>query len=94
MPILYRVPGLPKVLRIPYLPITANQFVFGPVLGTVMYLPAKFKLRVLPPVSFDVEANQPKYPRGRVMEEAEAIRLQLQETLYEMLAQRRSIWFG
>ena len=94
MPILYRLPGIAKVLRLPYLPLTANHLVFGPVLGTVLYLPAKFRFRVLPPVQFDVAPRLPKYPRGRVMDEAEAIRQQLQEALYDMLAHRRSVWFG
>lgn len=94
MPILYRLPSVAKALKLPYLPITANHLMFGPVLGTVLHLPSKFKLRVLPPVHFDVEPNLPKYPRGRIMDEAEAIRLQLQEVLYEMLSERRSIWFG
>jgi 1-acyl-sn-glycerol-3-phosphate acyltransferase len=95
MPILYRMPaGAAKALKLPYLPLTANQLILGPILGTVIHLPAKFKLRVLPPVNFDVEPNLAKYPRGRIMEEAESIRLQLQEVIYEMLAERRSIWFG
>jgi 1-acyl-sn-glycerol-3-phosphate acyltransferase len=94
MPILYRVKGGARLLRVPYLPITANHLVFGPVLGTFAYLPAKFRFQVLDPVTFDVEPGLSKYPRGRVMDEAEAIRQRLQEALYGMLSTRRSIWFG
>jgi 1-acyl-sn-glycerol-3-phosphate acyltransferase len=94
MPILYRSQSLARMLRIPYLPVTANQLVFGPVLGTFLHLPAKFKLRVLDPVTFDVEPGLERYPRGRIMDEAETIRQNLQENLYDMLAKRRSIWFG
>jgi len=94
MPILYRLPGIAKALKLPYLPITANHLVYGPVLGTIAYLPAKFRFRVLPPVRFDVTPRLAKYPRGRIMDEAEAIRQQLQDALYDMLAHRRSIWFG
>jgi 1-acyl-sn-glycerol-3-phosphate acyltransferase len=94
MPILYKVPGAGKWLGVPYLPITANHLVFGPVLGTFAYLPAKFRFRVLEPVSFGVEPDQAYYPRGRIMEEAEAIRLRLQEEIFDMLSERRSIWFG
>jgi 1-acyl-sn-glycerol-3-phosphate acyltransferase len=94
MPILYRLPSVAKAIGVPYVPVTANHLLFGPLLGSLTYLPAKFKLRVLPPVRFDVEPNLPKYPRGRIMDEAEAIRLQIQEVLYEMLRERRSIWFG
>jgi 1-acyl-sn-glycerol-3-phosphate acyltransferase len=94
MPILYKSQSVARMLRIPYLPVTANHLIFGPVLGTVLYLPAKFRLRVLDPVSFDVEPGLERYPKGRVMEAAEAIRQNMQENLYEMLAKRRSIWFG
>ncbi len=94
MPILLRLPNVGRPFGLPYLPLTLNQLVFGPVLGTVAYLPAKFRFRVLEPVHFDVEPGLAKYPRGRVMDDAEAIRHQIQEALFEMLAQRRSVWFG
>ena len=54
----------------------------------------KIKLRVLDPVHIDVPPDQDRYSKSRVMEESEKIRVQLQETLYEMLQVRRSIWFG
>jgi hypothetical protein len=68
--------------------------VFGPILGNVVYFPAKFKLKVLDPVHFDVPPDQERYSKSRVMDEAEDIRVNLQETLYEMLARRQSVWFG
>jgi 1-acyl-sn-glycerol-3-phosphate acyltransferase len=94
MPILYNSAPLAKLLGLPYFPITANMLVFGPLLGTLAYLPAKFKLRVLDPVTFDVPADQPRYSKSRVMDEAEAIRQQIQEALYDMLRARQSVWFG
>lgn len=94
MPILYRSQTLAKMLGLPYLPLTLNHLVFGPVLGTVCYLPAKFTFRVLDPIHFDAEPGLDRYPKGRVMDEAEAIRQQLQENLHDMLAHRRSVWFG
>jgi 1-acyl-sn-glycerol-3-phosphate acyltransferase len=93
MPILAKAPRLAKLLRVPYVPLTANMLLFGP-LGLVSYLPAKFKLRVLDPVRFNVPADQERYPRSRVFEEAEAIRQRMQESLYDMLRHRRSVWFG
>ena len=66
---------------------------FGP-LGLVAYLPAKFRIRVLPPVYFDVPPNQERYSRSRVMDESERIRATVQEALYDMLRTRRSVWFG
>jgi 1-acyl-sn-glycerol-3-phosphate acyltransferase len=94
MPILTHLKPLARLLRVPYLPVTANSLVFGPLLGMVAYFPAKFRLRVLPPATFDVPSGQARYPRSRVMEEAEAIRASIQEALYDMLSRRRSVWFG
>jgi len=94
MPILYRAKGAARLFRVPYFPITVNHLVFGPVLGTFAYLPAKFRFQVLEPTTFDVSPGLSRYPRGRIMDEAENIRQRLQEALYGMLAGRRSIWFG
>lgn len=93
MPIITRVPGISKALGIPYFPITANMLAFGP-LGTALYFPAKFKIRVLEPVVFDVPPDQERYSRSRIMDASEDIRQSIQEALYDMLQQRRSVWFG
>ncbi len=93
MPVIMRVPTLAKALGVPYFPITANVLAFGP-LGIVTPFPAKFKLRVLDPVHFDVPADQDRYSKSRIMEESERIRSQLQEAVYDMLRDRRSVWFG
>lgn len=94
MPILFKIPSMAKALGLPYFPVTANQLVFGPVLGSVMYFPTKFKLRVLDPVTFDVPPDQERYSKSRIMEEAEAIRVKLQDELYDMLRRRKSVWWG
>jgi 1-acyl-sn-glycerol-3-phosphate acyltransferase len=94
MPILYKSPTMARALNLPYFPVTANHLLFGPLLGSVAYFPAKIKLRVLDPVSFDAPPDQERYSKSRIMEEAENIRQALQETLWDMLGQRRSIWFG
>ena len=94
MPTLVNIPPLAKLLGTPYFPITANQLLFGPLLGLVAYLPAKFSLRVLDAVSFDVEPDQPRYSKSRIMEEAESIRQQIQEALHDMLRSRQSVWRG
>ena len=93
MPILFRVPSVAKLLNLPYFPVTANALLMGPI-GYVTYFPAKFKLRVLDPVTFDVEPGLERYSRSRVMDEAETIRARLQDALHDMLRERRSIWFG
>jgi 1-acyl-sn-glycerol-3-phosphate acyltransferase len=93
MPILYKSNRLAKLVGVPYFPITANMLMFGPA-GLAVYLPAKFKIRVLPPVHFDVAPNQERYSRSGVMEETERIRRMIQDALYDMLRTRRSVWFG
>jgi 1-acyl-sn-glycerol-3-phosphate acyltransferase len=93
MPILARSGTLARVLGVPYVPFTANVALLGP-LGLFGYFPAKFKLRVLDPVRFDVPAGRERYPRSRIMEESEAIRTRIQDALFDMLSRRRSVWFG
>jgi 1-acyl-sn-glycerol-3-phosphate acyltransferase len=93
MPVVFRLPTLAKALGIPYFPITANLLAMGP-LGIALPFPAKFKLRVLDPIHFDVPADQDRYSKSRVMDEAEHIRTLLQESVYDMLRDRRSVWFG
>jgi 1-acyl-sn-glycerol-3-phosphate acyltransferase len=93
MPILLRVPHLASLIGVPYVPVTANMLLLGP-LGIVTYFPAKFRLRVLEPVTFDVPPGQERYSRSKVMDESEAIRDRIQAALYDMLKRRTSVWFG
>lgn len=93
MPIVFKSNRLAKLLNVPYFPVTANMLMLGPA-GLVAYFPAKFRIRVLPPVHFDVAPNQDRYSRSRVMEESERIRRMVQDALYDMLRNRRSVWFG
>ncbi len=93
MPTVFKSTRLAKLFGVPYVPITANMLMMGP-LGLVGYFPAKFRLRVLPPVHFDVAPGQERYSRSRVMDESERIRTTVQDALYDMLRARRSIWFG
>jgi hypothetical protein len=64
------------------------------VLGYVVPLPAKFRIRVLPPVHFDVLPGRDRYNRSLVMEEAERIRGLVQTEIDDMLRARRSVWCG
>lgn len=95
-PILWKSSALAKLLGLPYFPITANMLAYAPLgpLGAAIALPAKIKIRVLDPVVFDVEPDQPRYSRSMVMDESEHIRQLIQEALYDMLRQRQSVWFG
>jgi 1-acyl-sn-glycerol-3-phosphate acyltransferase len=93
MPVILRLPTVARALGLPYFPITANLLALGP-LGVVTPFPAKFKLRVLTPVRFDIPPDQDRYSKSRIMEESEHIRTLLQESVYDMLRDRRSVWFG
>ena len=93
MPIVWKSGQLAKLLGVPYVPITANLLAFGPI-GGLLPLPAKIKIRVLDPVRFDVEPDQPRYSRSRIMDESEHIRQMIQEALFDMLRSRKSVWFG
>lgn len=92
MPIVASFPRLARRLRLPYLPVTANMLALGPA-GTVTWFPAKFRLRVLEPLSTEVPPDQSRYSRARVMEVSEEVRRRIQEALFDMLRERRSIWF-
>jgi 1-acyl-sn-glycerol-3-phosphate acyltransferase len=94
MPIVWKSQRIARMLRLPYFPITANQFVYGPLLGYLLPLPAKFRIRVLPPITFDVEPGLPRYNRGMVMEQAERIRSLVQTEVDDLLRHRRSVWRG
>jgi len=93
MPIVYKSSTLAKLTGLPYFPITANMLLLGP-LGVVTYLPAKFRLRVLEPITFDEPPDQPRYSRSRIMDTAEMIRQRIQDALYDMLRTRKSVWRG
>ncbi len=93
MPVITGLPSVARGLGVPYVPITPQMLLLGP-LGILAFLPAKFRLLVLPPIHFDAAPNQERYSRGLVMEESEAIRQQLQEALSQMLRRRQSVWRG
>ena len=93
MPILAKSKTLAKVVGVPYAPLTANMLLFGPLLG-MMWFPAKMRLRVLEPVTFDVPPDLERYSRSRVLDEAEDIRRRLQDAVNDMLSRRDSVWFG
>jgi 1-acyl-sn-glycerol-3-phosphate acyltransferase len=93
MPILFRIPALGRLLRLPYFPVTANMLAMGP-LGILVPFPSKLRLRVMDPVTFDVEPDLVRYSRSKVMEAAESIRADLQQSVYDLVSERRSVWFG
>jgi hypothetical protein len=58
------------------------------------YLPAKFKIRFLRPVRTDAMGEGAWDDKALVQTVAHDIRAGIQDELYDMLGQRRSVWFG
>jgi hypothetical protein len=89
MPTLAQVGLLKRLTGLIYFPITP----LFPHLGLLgaSYLPAKFKLRFLEPVSTD---GMDPDDKSLVQEVADEIRLRVQDELVDMLAKRRSVWLG
>ena len=75
-------------------PFTLNMLLFGPIVGLIAYFPVKIRARVLPRVHFDEVPEQSTLSRSLLMDHAEAIRSDMQVTLDEMYAARKSKWFG
>lgn len=93
MPIIAKLNPLAKAIGVPYVPITPQMLALGP-LGLVAPLPAKFRLRVLEPITFDVPPDQERYSKSRVMDAADDIRQRIQDQLFDMIRARQSIWKG
>jgi 1-acyl-sn-glycerol-3-phosphate acyltransferase len=84
--------GLAKRLTgLPYFPVTPTFPHFG-LLGMLGYLPAKFKLRFLEPIRFDEPGMHED--KALVQTVAHEVRARIQEGLWDMLATRKSVWFG
>ncbi|WP_051223069.1 lysophospholipid acyltransferase family protein [Conexibacter woesei] len=92
MPIFAHVSALQKLTGLIYFPITPLFPHFG-LLGT-LYLPAKFKIRFLPPVRTDDLGDEPWEDQALVQTIAHDIRATIQDELLDMLGRRRSVWFG
>ena len=84
MPIFAHLNALKKLTRLIYFPVV-------PALG---YLPAKFYIRFLEPIPTDQWGEEPWKDTGLVQTVAEEVRGRIQEELYAMLAERKSVWLG
>jgi hypothetical protein len=92
-PIFAHVPFLQRLTGLLYFPITPTFPHFG-LLGMAAYLPAKFTIRFLPPVRTDDMGDEPWEDKALVQTVAQEIRATIQEELFEMVGERRSVWFG
>jgi 1-acyl-sn-glycerol-3-phosphate acyltransferase len=93
-PIFAHVNVMQRLTGLLYFPITPTFPWLGP-LGMLGYLPAKFKLRFLEPID-TLELGGPAAvdDKALVQTVAQEIRARIQENLYQMLARRKSVWFG
>jgi 1-acyl-sn-glycerol-3-phosphate acyltransferase len=90
-PVFAQVGLMRRLTGLLYFPITPTFPHFG-LLGMAGYLPAKFKLRFLEPLRFDEEGLHED--KGLVQTVAHEVRARIQENLFQMVRERKSIWFG
>ena len=95
MPIVFKLPPLAKALGPAVLPDHRQHAGARPARRSSAYFPAKFKLRVLDPVTSTSPPDQARYSRSRIMDESEAHpRSRSRRRSTTCSAQRRSVWFG
>ncbi|HEX8645985.1 MAG TPA: 1-acyl-sn-glycerol-3-phosphate acyltransferase [Thermoleophilaceae bacterium] len=90
-PIFAHLNPLAKVTGLTYFPLTPTFPHFGP-LGMLGYLPAKFRIRFLPPIRFDEEGLD--RDKSLVQSVAHDVRARIQENVWDMVGKRQSVWFG
>jgi 1-acyl-sn-glycerol-3-phosphate acyltransferase len=90
-PVFAQVGLMKRLTGLLYFPVTPTFPHFG-LLGMLGYLPAKFKLRFLEPIHFDEEGMHED--KALVQTVAHEVRARIQEGLWDMLAKRKSVWFG
>jgi 1-acyl-sn-glycerol-3-phosphate acyltransferase len=93
MPIFAHVPLLQQLTGLIYFPINHAFPHFG-LAASLMYLPAKFKLRFLEPVTLDGYGPRDADDIELVQSISEEIRTRIQLEVDRLTAERRSIWFG
>jgi 1-acyl-sn-glycerol-3-phosphate acyltransferase len=93
MPIFAHVRGLERLTGLIYFPINHAFPHFGLAAG-LMYLPAKFKIRFLEPISLERYGPDDAEDLELVQSLAEDIRAQIQTEVDRLVAGRASIWFG
>ena len=93
-PIFAHVAALRRLTGLLYFPITPTFPWLGPF-GMLGYLPAKFRIRFLEPID-TVELGGPEAVNDKALVQtvAQEIRARIQENVDEMVAKRKSVWFG
>jgi 1-acyl-sn-glycerol-3-phosphate acyltransferase len=92
-PVFAQVGLMKRLTGLLYFPLTPTFPWFGP-LGMLGYLPAKFRVRFLEPIDTAALGADPESDKALVQTVSQEIRARIQENLREMLAARKSVWFG
>jgi hypothetical protein len=90
-PVFAQIGLLRRLTGLLYVPLTPTFPHLG-LLGMLGYLPAKFKLRFLEPIEFG--EGDSYEDKALVQTVAHEVRARIQENLWDMLATRKSVWFG
>jgi 1-acyl-sn-glycerol-3-phosphate acyltransferase len=93
MPIFAHVPLLQRLTGLIYFPINHAFPQFG-LAAALMYLPAKFEIRFLEPIDVSAYGPDDADDVALVQGIGEEVRSRIQVQLDELLASRRSVWFG
>jgi 1-acyl-sn-glycerol-3-phosphate acyltransferase len=93
MPIFAHVRALEKLTGLIYFPVNHAFPHFGALAG-LMYMPAKFKLRFLEPITLDGYSPEDAEDLELVQSLGEQVREKIQIQVDEMVAARQSVWFG
>ncbi|MFN2617160.1 MAG: 1-acyl-sn-glycerol-3-phosphate acyltransferase [Thermoleophilaceae bacterium] len=90
-PVFAQLALLRRLTGLLYFPITPTFPHFG-LAGMLGYLPAKFRIRFLEPITFDDHGLHED--KALVQTVSHEIRARIQESLWQMLGKRKSVWFG
>jgi 1-acyl-sn-glycerol-3-phosphate acyltransferase len=92
-PIFAHARPLQKLTGLTYFPLTPTFPWLGP-LGMLGYLPAKFRIRFLEPIDTAELGADPENDKALVQTLAQEVRGRIQENVHDMVAERKSVWFG
>ena len=93
MPVFAQANLLRRMTGLLYFPITPTFPWLGP-LGLLGYLPAKFKIRFLEPIDTVSLGPDAVSDKALVQTLAQEIRGRIQESLHQMVGERKSVWLG
>lgn len=92
-PVFAQLGFLRRLTGLLYFPLTPTFPLLGP-LGMLAYLPAKFRIRFLPPIDTATMGDDPASDKALVQTVAQDIRSLIQENLVDMVGKRNSVWLG